>query len=134
MRTLSPWLVSVALITSFSGSNLVAAEQARQPKSQAFSWMYVREKNHCIANNLSPSHAFALQESIPGEFLWYQEGGKAYLIKDPSAIAEARRHFESKDTERNSSKTEGLLIKKLSRVAIKNGSVTPMPYPPVLSK
>jgi hypothetical protein len=96
--------------------------------------MYVREKNRCIISNLPSPQAYALQESISGEFLWYQEDGKAYLIKDPKALSEARRYFESKDPKKKSPKAESLTIQTLSRIAILNDSATPMPFPPLPPK
>ena len=130
MRTFSGWSISVALSASMSYIALAATEQPKQQKAQTFSWMYVREKNRCIISNLSPTHAFALQEGVSGEFLWYQEEGRAFLIKSPSALTEVRRYFESEDPKKKTPSAEGRTIQKLSRVAIKNGLVTPMPYPP----
>jgi hypothetical protein len=111
--------------------NIHAQASATSTKNESFSWMYVQEKGHCIISNLPPQQAYALQEGIPGEFLWYQEAGKAYLIKDTTAIAQAKRFLNEKDPKVHGAPTHDEVIQSLSRLAIKNGLATPMPYPPV---
>lgn len=134
MTLLSHRWCTTAFTTLICGMSLFAGQQSDTTKTQPFSWMYVREKHHCMISNLATVHAYALQETIPGEFLWYQEGGKAYLIKDPVALAEARRHFESKGPARKFAAAEDLVIQHLSKDAIKKGSATSMPYPPIPPK
>ena len=76
-----------AALMLFGGLFCFAQPSPSPIGSQAdISWMYTKDKT-THQRNISKEQSTSLKASLPGDFLWFMENGKAFLVKDPEALA-----------------------------------------------
>jgi hypothetical protein len=54
------------------------------------SLVYVRDNKVTHIDNITAEEAKVATQSLRGEFIWYREGGKVYLIRDTGVLAKFR--------------------------------------------
>jgi len=86
-----PALILSASLAAPAG--LAQAAQQAQNK-QTYALVYGDEQHMSISGHSDDwPDLKQLRRSVDGEFLWFREGGKAYIVQDPALIAKAREAY-----------------------------------------
>jgi hypothetical protein len=60
----------------------------------------VRESAHgtnISGNSVDSTYIESIKRSVPGDFLWFRDGGKAYVVQDAQVLAKARQAWAPVD-------------------------------------
>jgi hypothetical protein len=141
--------VSVVALCCYSA--LFTAQELRtvNPLANSISWVYSRGDGNLNSRDVQPEQARALIKTVRGEFLWYQEDGKGYLIIEPELLATVKamsleralyhkpqfhqgnvRLTKSQEAQQiELSRQFNELIMAAAKRAIQEGAFWPMPHP-----
>ena len=74
-----------------TGFRFAQGENATKTAKNIPSFVYVRDNKPINIENLTAEEAKNISRSFPGEFIWYRENGKVYLIMDKVVISNLNR-------------------------------------------
>jgi beta-lactamase regulating signal transducer with metallopeptidase domain len=96
-----------------------AARRAARQSESSYALVRVRDGNTSISGSTSSRDwdgIKLLKSKAGGDFLWYRENGKAFMIKDPAVLAEAARAWEPVETLGKEMEVHGDEMKKHGKV------------------
>jgi len=102
-RTFALPLVGLSLLAAFAVPGIAASEdRARVVRVAAADEPYALVRDTAGRFDISGSSddwddVRAAQRSIKGEFIWFREGGRSYVIQDPETLKRARKAWEPLD-------------------------------------
>jgi hypothetical protein len=90
MKSAPHRFLAFMFFVGMTGLSFAQGQVATKTAPDRPSLVYVRDNKVTHIENITTEEAKVVTRSIHGEFIWYREGGKVYLIRDTGVLAKFR--------------------------------------------